>query len=290
MILTGRAGWKIALQTAVLALVTAAGTAAMGQADRAQSNSANAHVILVMTDGLRWQEVFRGADESLLVPSRYYNGRSVTELKKKYLAATPEARREKLMPFLWSTLIPQGQIYGDRDAGSDASVTNGFNFSYPGYSETLTGHGDPRINSNDNKPNPNLTVLAWLNHQPGFEGKVAAFGAWNVISAVVNPERCDCVTNSAYEPLKMTPSTPRLDLLNAIKAETPRMWEDEAFDTRYLPYDDGISPGETASCAVSVAWRYGRVGPRRKLWGVSGVGPSVGRISETDMGRSAEHA
>lgn len=227
MNLRGRAGWKIVAQVAVLALATVA----MGQADGAKSSSANAHVILVMTDGLRWQEVFRGADESLLVPSRYYDGRSVTELKKNYLAATPEARREKLMPFLWSTFIPQGQIYGDRDAGSDASVTNGFNFSYPGYSETLTGHGDPRINSNDNKPNPNLTVLAWLNKQPGLEGKVAAFGAWGVISAVVNPERCDCVTNSAYEPLKMTPTTPRLDLLNAIKAETPRMWEDEAFDT-----------------------------------------------------------
>ena len=59
------------------------------------------------------------------------------------MPANAEERRERLMPFLWKTVIPQGQMYGDRDAHSDASVTNGFNFSYPGYNETLTGHGDP---------------------------------------------------------------------------------------------------------------------------------------------------
>jgi hypothetical protein len=101
--------------------------------------------VLVMTDGMRWQEVFRGADESLLTAERYFDKRDVSSLREKYLAATPEERRQKLMPFLWSTFIPQGQIYGDRDAGSDAYVTNGFNFSYPGYNETLTGHGDKEL-------------------------------------------------------------------------------------------------------------------------------------------------
>ena len=76
----------------------------------------DARVVLVMTDGMRWQEVFRGADESLLTPERYFEKRDVSALREKYLAATPEERRQKLMPFLWSTFIPQGQIYGDRDA------------------------------------------------------------------------------------------------------------------------------------------------------------------------------
>gem|GEM_PF-5870018 len=30
-------------------------------------------------------------------------------------------------------------VYANRDLGSDAYVTNGLNFSYPGYSETLCG-------------------------------------------------------------------------------------------------------------------------------------------------------
>jgi hypothetical protein len=39
------------------------------------------------------------------------------------------------------------------------AVTNGKKFSYPGYNEILTGSGDPRIDSNDKKPNRNVTVL-----------------------------------------------------------------------------------------------------------------------------------
>ena len=117
----------------------------------------------------------------------------------------PEERRARLFPFLWGTLVPQGEIYGDLDAGSDAHVTNGFNFSYPGYSETLTGHGDPRIHSNDNMPNPNTTVLEFLEHQPGFEGRVAAFGAWEVIAGIVNAGRCGFPVNVAYDSLRLSP-------------------------------------------------------------------------------------
>jgi hypothetical protein len=215
----------------LLLAVLVAGPVVAAQSVSDAGAADDARVVLVMTDGLRWQEVFRGADEALLVPKRYYDGRSVDALKAKYLGATVEERRSKLMPFLWGTFVPQGQIYGDRDAGSDASVTNGFNFSYPGYSETLTGHGDKRIDSNDDRPNPNLTVLAWLNRQPGFQGKVAAFGAWHVIANVVNPETCSgCMVNAGYDLVVITPMTDRMRMLNDIKANSPREWEDEAFD------------------------------------------------------------
>ena len=44
---------------------------------------------------------------------------------------------------------------GDRDHGSEAKVLNGHRFSYPGYSEILTGGPqDSLIDSNDLKPNP----------------------------------------------------------------------------------------------------------------------------------------
>jgi hypothetical protein len=215
------AAWIVAL-----GLLSAVG----GRPGWSQDAGVEPHVILVMTDGMRWQEVFRGADESLLVPKRYYNERSVKELRQKYLAATAEERREQLMPFLWKTLIPHGQMYGDRDAHSEASVTNGFNFSYPGYNETLTGHGDPRIHSNDNVPNPNVTVLEWLNKQPGLQGQAAAFGAWSVIAAIVNAGRCGFPVNAGYEPFVMRPMTPRLQLLNSFKAETPQVWDGEPFD------------------------------------------------------------
>jgi len=188
------------------------------------------HIIFVMTDGLRWQEVFRGAEESLM---NRQNGKVKNEaaLKKTYWRDSAEERREVLMPFVWQVMAKQGQIFGNRDKGSDAFVTNHMFFSYPGYSETLCGFpDDAHIHSNDNVPNPNVTVLEWLKNRPNFQGDIATFGAWEVIANVFNPERSHLEANAGYAPLMLTPSTPELDLLNHFKAETPHIWEDEAFD------------------------------------------------------------
>jgi hypothetical protein len=45
--------------------------------------------------------------------------------------------------FLWGVMARQGQVWGNRQAGSEAWVTNGFNFSYPGYHELFGGFADP---------------------------------------------------------------------------------------------------------------------------------------------------
>jgi hypothetical protein len=108
--------------------------------------------VFVMTDGFRWQEVFSGADPMLM--NKEGGDEDPEALKKAYWRETPEARREALMPFFWTVIAKQGQIYGNRKRGSDAYVTNGLNFSYPGYSETLCGFADPRIASNDKNPEP----------------------------------------------------------------------------------------------------------------------------------------
>ena len=84
--------------------------------------------------------------------------------------------REALMPFLWSVVAKQGQIFGNRKAGSDAYVTNRFHFSYPGYSETFCGFADPRVASNDKIPNPNVTVFEWLHNKAAFKGQSRLLG------------------------------------------------------------------------------------------------------------------
>lgn len=190
---------------------------------------ATERILFVMTDGLRWQEVFNGADEGLMNKE---NGgvTNVEALKQAYWRNSPKTRREALMPFLWTTISKNGQIYGNRDLGSDAYVTNGLNFSYPGYSETLCGFADPRIRSNDKIPNPNVTVLEWLNNKPEYKGKVAAFAAWDVFPAIFNASRAGFLVNAGYDSLTAIPVSPRLELLNQLKAETPKVWDDEPFD------------------------------------------------------------
>ena len=192
------------------------------------------NVIVVMLDGLRWQEVFRGADPVLL---KTLGPEALGDPKERaandqrlYGRENASERRQALMPFLWSVMSTEGQIFGNRDLGSNSQVTNGLNFSYPGYNETLTGFADPRIHSNDNVPNPNVTVFEWLNAKPAFAGKVAAFGAWDVFNGIFNRERCGFVVNAGYNPLMAIPLTPELKLLNALKAETVRIWPDEPFD------------------------------------------------------------
>ncbi|MES2462128.1 MAG: alkaline phosphatase family protein [Armatimonadota bacterium] len=188
------------------------------------------NVIFVMTDGLRWQEVFTGADPALMNKE---NGAvsDIPALKQTYWRSTPEARREILLPFLWNTVARRGQIYGNYARGSQVKVTNGFNFSYPGYQETLCGFADPRINSNNPVPNPNETVFEWLHRKPKYRGSVAAFGAWDVFSAIFNARRCGFPVNAGFEPLtEMRSMTPRVELLNRLKAEMPRPWGGEPYD------------------------------------------------------------
>jgi hypothetical protein len=200
------------------------------------------NVIVVMLDGLRWQEVFHGADADLLKtlgPDALGNPKERSaQAQRLYGRESATERRQALMPFLWNTMATQGQIFGNRDLASDSHVTNGLNFSYPGYNETLTGFADPRINSNDNIPNPNVTVFEWLNAKPAFAGKVAAFGAWDAFNGIFNRERCGFVVNAGYDSLTAIPATPELKMLNALKSETVRIWPDEAFDP--LPFHTAI--------------------------------------------------
>ena len=189
------------------------------------------NIIYVMTDGLRWQEVFNGADQAIMTEEHgKVKPKDLAALKEKYWRDSVAERRMALMPFFWSVLAKQGQVYGNLAAGSDAHVTNTLNFSYPGYSETLCGFVDPRVNSNEKVLNPSQTVFEWLNKNAAFHGRIAAFAAWDVMPYIINAQRSQILVDAGYDPLTAMPMTPRLDLLNHEKAETPRFWEDEPFD------------------------------------------------------------
>ncbi len=146
------------------------------------------NILFVMTDGLRWQEVFNGAEE-LLMNSTDGGVKHIEPLRAEYWRTSAEERRRALMPFLWSEVATRGQIFGNQTNGSVVKLTNGLKFSFPGYSEIVTGIVDPRIKSNDKMSNPNLTVFEWLNELPRYHGRVAAFAGWDVVPYILNCDR-----------------------------------------------------------------------------------------------------
>ena len=80
------------------------------------------NVVLVTLDGVRWQEVFNGADANLLNNPDFV--KRSEELKAEFWHDDTKQRQQLLMPFITQTVAKQGVIIGDRNNGSTMSVSN----------------------------------------------------------------------------------------------------------------------------------------------------------------------
>jgi len=188
------------------------------------------NIILATSDGLRWQEVFGGLDAALLTEENV-GAKDLALLKSDFGGDTPQVRRKRLMPFFWNVIAKQGQLYGNAAALSEVKVTNGRNFSYPGYNEILTGAADPKIDSNDKFPNQNVTVLEWLNGQDDFRNRVAAFGSWDRFPYILNCWRSRVRVVAGWKPLVGLGLSSEERLLSRLITETPRLWDDCCYDS-----------------------------------------------------------
>lgn len=195
------------------------------------------NVLLITVDGVRWQEVFGGADQTLL--DKESGGiRDPEPVKARFQRETPQAQREVLMPFFWQTVAKQGAVFGNPETASKAVVTNGKNFSYPGYSEILCGFPDPEIDSNAKRNNQNVTVLEWIERQPGFQKSVAAVCSWDVFPFIINETRSGIPVNAGWEPftsdvslrLQGSVSEESLRSLDEISREIPRSFPEVRYD------------------------------------------------------------
>ena len=177
------------------------------------------NIILVTLDGVRWEEVFTGADPNIINNDTLVV--DVEETNKNYWHDNDIQRRKKLMPFLWSTIYQSGQIYGNKLKGSSMELTNSYFFSYPGYSELLTGFSDDSVNSNNKKYNPNKNVLEFMNEKDGFRNAVAAFASWDVFDWIINNQRNSFTINSGAYPLEDKRITVKQRWMNSFISEIP---------------------------------------------------------------------
>lgn len=190
--------------------------------------AAKGKVIVIMVDGYRWQDLYRGPDPALMDSVQFGNPALV---KADYLRATPEESRKALMPFTWSHIAKHGVMIGNRDKGSKMSVTNNMWFSYPGYNETLCGYPDDvNITSNDPLPNPNVTVFEVANNTPEYRGKVLVIGSWGRFIEIFNEKRSGLEVNANYRHSMAKQPTERELYVNKLQDGAPRYWPEERFD------------------------------------------------------------
>jgi hypothetical protein len=184
------------------------------------------NIFLLTVDGLRWQEVFRGLDESLAEDSKY--NKRMEDIKELYWTADKAERAESLMPFLHHTVFRKGTVVGNRDKNSCARIANPWYFSYPGYNEILTGVVDDTLDSNDRVPNPNESFLEKLNASKKYQGKVAAFTSWDVFPYILNVERSGLPLNAAQQ--ATPPITEFERILNRLQNDIPSPWKHVRLD------------------------------------------------------------
>jgi hypothetical protein len=186
------------------------------------------NVVLFTLDGFRWQEMFNGADSSMMKQQQHLKD---PELKQKYWRDDLTARRAALFPFVWNTIVREGQLYGNRNLGCKVNVTNNQWFSYPGYNEILTGKADnERVHSNDKFYNPNTNVLEFINAQPAYKGKVAAFTSWDVFPYIINDQRSGVYVSTGIGPIKGEKLTEREKMLNQLVLSIPNPLGDVRLD------------------------------------------------------------
>ena len=188
------------------------------------------NVILVSVDGLRWQDLFRGADPTL-IRSEEAGMKDAAAVRERF-GGSPEESRRKLFPFLWGTVAREGLLYGNRDKGSVAKVNNTRRFSYPGYAELLTGRPhDDVITSNDLRPSPTATVLEIVKRELELDRKqVAAFGSWEVFQGICARDSSSVFINAGYQALASGQWSARLSELSDMQFQMMTPWRTARHD------------------------------------------------------------
>lgn len=188
----------------------------------------DSRLIIITIDGLRWQEVFAGAEESLMSDAKLV--RDADQLRRFYWRHTPVERRKSLMPFVWNTIATQGTIIGNRNLGSKMQVANKTNISYPGYCEMMTGIVDEDITSNDPVANPHRNVLEVVNEDLRYMNGVVMYGSWKSTRYAIHNEEARIPASVSYEKSVAKNKTPRLQLVERMLEGMPRFWRSEHFD------------------------------------------------------------
>lgn len=186
-------------------------------------------VIVITMDGVRWKEVFRGADKYLINRPNFTS--SMNYHKEKYFVEDSLQRRKLLMPFTWNYIAKKGVILGNRDEKNHVNLTNKPLWSYPGYNEIITGKPDDiNIINNDDILNPNVSIFEYVNNIPTYNQKVMVVGSLKMFTYIFNQNRSKLLINSGYQHSFNPKPTGKELYLNKLQDLTPKLWQNTRYD------------------------------------------------------------
>lgn len=197
----------------------------------ATAEMTNRNIILVTLDGVRIQELFAGMDPQIAAAEADSDLEEIDVARERYWRDTARERREALMPFFWKTLVPAGMVLGNQALGSRVTVRNPMWFSYPGYSEILTGEPQADVQSNDLVRYPHETVLDYIHRTLGLKPtEVAQIGSWDGFKMAASQSDGTFFMNGAYDLVPAELSTPEMDTLGALRKQVMELWEESSND------------------------------------------------------------
>jgi Sulfatase len=166
------------------------------------------NVILVTLDGVRWQEVFHGTDPKL------DQGRSESMIFKN----------------LNHEFGISGLTMGDRQSGSEMTVSNPVNISLPAYQSIMAGFPQNCFsNSCDRTPAATLQerILSELNLK---KDQVVTFASWNAIALAVEHEAGRTTVNAGDVSFEDETIDPEVEKLNNAQTRDRAIWSDVRYD------------------------------------------------------------
>jgi hypothetical protein len=148
-------------------------------AEYVEEERAESAVVLVVLDGVRWQEVYGGVDRALA--------------RQHGVSASAWANPEDLMPNLHRMIDTEGVAIGAPGHGAEIAASGPQFISMPGYIEIFAGRPDRRCFRNDCVPAPMRTIVDDV-RDSGDARDVALVASWPNIARAASAEADFVVT------------------------------------------------------------------------------------------------
>ncbi len=172
-----------------------------------EAQASDKNVILLMLDGVRWQEVFKGVDPSL---SKNDSGDT--------------------FPFLLQELAREGMLLGNRDKGSEMTVSNSAFVSLPAYQSIMAGTTQPCGGNGCGRIKVE-TLQERIVRELGLEKtSVASIASWEKIPDAVEHLKGSAFVNAAFQPLEDGTNDAEFARINVLQGKDAPPWSGARFD------------------------------------------------------------